>query len=322
MTTFASDAERRAAFANMSAGRRFSFPVRGKGGISRRNRGILYGLGAAGLVGGAVALKAYRKGDIAALLRPTGYVFGNPGMNPAHRIYGFSSMRPPINATEEMLLKIPGIRKLFGKKGQIYGTPLMSRIRMGLTRGRVRKVEGGGKWKTPGLTGRAADVVDRASIWNVAGRGNLHSMLNEGIRDLSKMKLSRAIADVRRRLVDAEWIPTPQTRKKLKQLQDLHSAYSLEDFSSEAIAKLSPGAQRWWKGVAYKFPRETRLKHLKTIRAKFMELNKQRLVYKPSYIEHLINTRVTPAERKLQQWDWKINRWVRRKAKKMGVKGV
>lgn len=182
MPTFRSAEQRRAAFAHMRPTRR-SFPLRGKGGRAERNRGTLYGAGAVGV--SALALYAAARGrrGVYDALRPTfsftskqldqarGLVSFDPGMNIPSRT--FVMARPALQGhPEATLARLPFLRKLFkpnrGAAGALPSSRLGSRTPVqGVdASGALGRGEAALKRR---MKDRAARVVERMSLWHLAG---------------------------------------------------------------------------------------------------------------------------------------------------------
>lgn len=324
--TFKSDAQRRAVFASMP--KVHGFPLRGRGGRSRRNRAILAGAGVLGAGAAAVLLRSHAPDALAALVRPAGYMRNLRPPAGIKKVVAFSSMRPPEAEMERFMVNAPLIGKLYGRKGELYGTPLTARLWTSVMRGR------GGLKPRPGLAGRVANIVDRASLWNVMGRGNLLGML-EDARVMSKGASGRTIARGKNWLIAPQRYASPKIKAKLAALKSLERRYQpegLAEASRAATRRQRQAGRRQQISMLMRgrhtpetlTPQKVALRvqkadiRLARIRKKKGQVLRQR-IQKPSRLEQQIRRPLVAVSQKLHRADWRINRWVRKQAKRAGI---
>lgn len=303
---FQSDRQRKAVFASMPKIR--GFALRGRGGKARRNRALVAGLGVAGLGTALVATKAYGRGGVAALMRPTGYFYTAAGGKT------FSSMRPANSLIERTMLGLPGVGRLLGKRGEVFGTPLGARLKSALTVGRWRPDATFGLRKTMGLRTRLAQAADRASLWNVLGPGRLHGAL-EDVRTLTKDRAQQAISAGRNWLVAPRRVLTSRQRRQIAALKQVRHDLSSERIL-EAANAVRGGMPREIKKVANR--QKNALIRLARVRTKIATINRRRIL-KPSRLEQGVRRPLVVLAQRVHRLDIKINRKARRVARKVGI---
>lgn len=226
-----SDEQRRAMYAKMHT-RRFAFPLKGGGGRAQRNRGTLYGVGAAA-ASGAILFAVTRRGPgLGTLLRPGFIGDGDyvPVFNKAGKmvrtvggkITGRSTFvysRAP-EGSEKFWMGMPGMGKLFGAnrrnaqhlpealQGKVHSVPPLAKVEVLVRRG---------------IRNKLAGEVDKASIWKIGGSGDGTLRGVQYGADLLKLRTGKLISMARNRLVTPRVfttrslpLPSPDPAEALK----------------------------------------------------------------------------------------------------------
>lgn len=324
--TFKSESQRRAVFASMP--KVHGFALRGRGGTARRNRAILAGAGVLGAGAAAVLLKSHAPDALAALVRPAGYMRNLRPPAGIKKVVAFSSMRPPETGMERAMVNAPLIGKLYGRRGELYGTPLTARLWTSVMRGR------GGLNPRPGLAGRIANRVDRASLWGAMGKGNLLGMLDDA-RVISKEAAGRTIARGKNWIIAPQRYSSPKIKAKLAALKTLERRYQpegLAEAGKAAVRRQQRAGRRQQISMLMRgrhtpetlTPQKVALRvqkadiRLARIRKKRGKVLRQR-IQKPSRMEQQIRRPLVALSQKLHRADQKINARVRKLAQRAGL---
>ena len=301
---FQSDKQRRAVFARMP--KVHGFALRGRGGTARRNRALLAGAGVLGAGTAAVLLRSHAPDALAALVRPVGYMRNLRPPAGLKKVVAFSTMRPPETGLERFMVNAPLIGRAFGRKGELYGTPLTTRLTTSILRGR------GGLHPRPGLAGRAANVVDRASLWNIMGKGNLLGMLEDS-RVIAKDAAARSVAHGRQWLIAPQRVASKKLRGRLTAMQQIKRRYQPEELAK--AASIAQGTKTERKVVLRVQRADIRLGRVKRKTGKLLGLR----TTKPSRLETQLRRPLVVFSQRLRRTDRKINRWVRKQARRVGI---
>lgn len=226
------------------------------------------------------------------------------------------------------MVNAPGIGRLFGRKGELYGVPLTARMRTSLLRGR------GGLKPRPGLAGRIANRVDRASLWGAMGKGNLLGMLDDA-RVISKEAAGRTIARGKNWLIAPQRYSSPKIKAKLAALKALERRYQpegLAEAGKAAVRRARRAGRRQQISMLMRgrhtpetlTPQKVALRvqkadvRLALIRKKRGRVLRQR-IQKPSRMEQQIRRPLVALSQKLHRADQRVNARVRKLGQRAGL---